>query len=225
MISLRPYQDEAIAALPSRVENIAGRRSGKLTVLSFAGVGGKRKGAIWLCRCDCGRTKEIAAENIKRGKAKSCGCASNEFRSKSLTVHGQSRTKGGKPSGAWASWNAMISRCTQPSNGQYHDYGGRGISVCERWSNFENFYSDMGDRPEGMSLDRIDPNGNYGPANCRWSTPKEQTANRRPSIRNHEFRLLLKAAQRVIQSDESELKKAIADLSQLVASLEKGRLL
>lgn len=225
MISLRPYQAAAIEALPSRVENIAGRRSGKLFVVAFAGVIGKRKGASWICHCDCGNTKVISAENIKRGKAKSCGCASNEFRSKSLTVHGQSRRKGGKPSGAWSSWNAMISRCTQLGNAQYHDYGGRGISVCESWKSFENFYSDMGDRPEGMSLDRIDPNGSYSAANCRWATPKQQTANRRPNIRNHEFLTLLNAAKKVTGSAHSQLVSAIRELEQVIASLEKGRLL
>lgn len=80
---------------------------------------------------------------------------------------------------AWVSWNMMLQRCTNPKRDKYEYYGGRGIKVCERWLTFENFYADMGERPEGWSLDRMDVNGNYEPGNCKWATKKEQANNRR----------------------------------------------
>jgi len=83
--------------------------------------------------------------------------------------------------GAHVSWLKMIERCEKTYCRRYADYGGRGIRVCDRWKTFENFYADMGDRPEGMSIDRIDVNGNYEPSNCRWATPAQQRANRRDS--------------------------------------------
>jgi hypothetical protein len=81
--------------------------------------------------------------------------------------------------GAYSSWRGMKERCNRPGSAYFHLYGGRGIRVCERWWTFENFLADMGERPDGKSLDRVDPNGNYEPANCRWATPLEQTHNRR----------------------------------------------
>jgi hypothetical protein len=219
MITLRPYQEESLAALPKRVADITGKRSGMLVVASFVTTGHKGR-AVWLCRCDCGNEKQISAENIVRGKAKSCGCKTSFFQSKSLTTHGQSRTKSGKPTGAWSSWNAMISRCKHPKNAQFHDYGGRGIRVCERWESFTNFFLDMGPRPEGMSLDRINPNGNYEPSNCRWTTPKQQTANRRPNVKNADADLLLKAAKAVISAPKNDVEGAIKRLSDAVARFE-----
>ena len=87
---------------------------------------------------------------------------------------------GGKPSPTYRSWTAMIARCTYPSQPQYESYGGRGISVCERWRSFDNFLADMGERPAGTTLDRIDNDGTYEPGNCRWATPTEQQTNKRP---------------------------------------------
>lgn len=98
-------------------------------------------------------------------------------------------TANGVISPTYRSWTAMNARCTYPSQPQYADYGGRGIRVCEQWKGrggFDNFLADMGERPDGTTLDRIDPDGNYEPSNCRWATPSEQAANKRPGGRNAE---------------------------------------
>lgn len=104
--------------------------------------------------------------------------------------HGETAGKRGGGTPTWNTWHNMIQRCCDPNAANYRNYGGRGISICERWRNsFENFKADMGARPVGRTLDRIDRNGNYEPANCKWSTPKEQAANRRlPERRTHCFK-------------------------------------
>jgi hypothetical protein len=125
-----------------------------------------------LCRCECGTEKLIMTSNLTLGKSKSCGCLAREVTGRRAATHGMSKTT------EYQTWNRMWSRCTNPVVDRYPQYGGRGISVCEEWRVFENFYRDLGPKPSAKhSLGRIDNNGNYCPSNCRWETPEEQHSN------------------------------------------------
>ena len=151
-----------------KFEDISGMRSGRLVAKQYI-ESNKNGSAKWLCVCDCGTEKVIFAQSIKYGKSLSCGCL---LRIRKATAkHGLSSTK------QYKAWAGIIQRCTNPKNHKWHRYGGRGITVCDRWRTYDNFLSDMGERPAGLSVDRIDNDGNYEPANCRWSTPKEQSNN------------------------------------------------
>jgi hypothetical protein len=160
--------------MPRKIIDLTGQKFGRLTVVRRDGSN-KHKKAIWFCKCDCGNEKRVTTGNLKSGGVRSCGCLQIEIR----TRHSKSDTL------EYYIWSQMIQRCENPKNKHYKDYGQRGISVCERWHNFKNFYADMGDKPSPkLSLDRIDVNGNYEPSNCKWSTPLEQTLNRRVNKNN-----------------------------------------
>ncbi|WP_328981757.1 hypothetical protein OG258_19885 [Streptomyces mirabilis] len=124
--------------------------------------------------CDCGTPHTIRRDHW--GKAvKSCGCLAKELISVRSTTHGMTKSP------TYRTWVAMIQRCTNPGRSNYPYYGGRGITVCSRWRNsFEAFLQDMGERPDGMTLDRVDTDGSYEPGNCRWATKNEQAQNQRP---------------------------------------------
>lgn len=130
-----------------------------------------------LFRCACGTEAERHKHHIFRGLSRSCGCLSKLLVSQANTKHGQCRT--GKRTAAWRAWSSMKSRCLNPDDTSFPDYGGRGITVCKRWLDFSNFLSDMGECPTGLQIDRRDNGGNYDPQNCRWSTRKEQGQNKR----------------------------------------------
>lgn len=145
-----------------------GEKYGRLTVLSV----GPR---TIECRCDCGAAKAVSKYKLKTGHTRSCGCLLLEH-SGGPVKHGMWRTR------TWESWSQMRKRCLNPKNAGYAAYGGRGIKICDSWNDFNNFLTDMGECPPGLTIDRRDNNGNYEPGNCRWATMAIQTRNRRSNV-------------------------------------------
>ena len=144
-----------------------GERFGRLVAINPVPTPGARS-MRWACACDCGGAKVVSASGLQSGRTKSCGC---------LTIEGHAKHRMGK-SRTYAIWQNMKQRCDNPRSTPYRYYGGRGISYDPRWSDFMAFLADMGERPPGLQLDRIDNNGNYCKANCRWVTPAENMRNR-----------------------------------------------
>ncbi len=155
------------------VRDLAGERFGRLLVVGRDANKPSKAGAYWNCVCDCGKESSVRSGPLVNGQSTSCGCLSKELTRARSIKHGME----GTPS--YQLWDGMVRRCSNKNHAAYENYGARGIKVCERWLEFSNFYEDMGVRPDGMSLDRIDNNKGYSPDNCRWATHKQQCRNTR----------------------------------------------
>ena len=162
----------------------AGQTFGRLTVVDFAGRNANSQ-AHWLCRCACGESRIVYSQNLVQGLTQSCGCLQKERTSNANTHHGDSRS--GKWRYLYQTWLKIRQRCDDPNDASFHNYGGRGIQVCNEWrDSYEAFaeyiLSQCGQRPGGYSIDRINNDGHYEPGNVRWADRKTQWANSRATV-------------------------------------------
>ena len=158
-----------------RAINFTGERFGRLLTTERVRLGNR---LAYVCTCDCGERICVVGHRLRSGQTKSCGCLKDDVQRARLIQHGHYNSP------TYKSWSGMIQRCTNQKNLRYRDYGGRGITVCERWRNFKKFLEDMGERPAGLTLDRIDNDKGYFLDNCKWATYFEQCHNRRPYVRH-----------------------------------------
>ena len=150
-------------------ENLLGKKFGKLTVIEKRGITTTRN-RLWLCKCSCGNERELPADKLRAGRRGSCGCS---YRVESSGRFVPERNL----------WKMMIARCYDEKSSGYRNYGARGIRVCDRWrDSFDAFFSDMGRRPDGMTLERVNNEGNYEPSNVIWADMKTQNRNKRDNL-------------------------------------------
>lgn len=157
---------------PSNFKDITGQKFSRLTVIKYIG------NFKWLCKCDCGKERVCYGGDLRQGKTKSCGCLRNERIKEVVGTHNDSFSK------LWYVWNDMRYRCEKSYHHAYNHYGGRGISVCEEWHNYINFrnWAINNGYTVGLTIDRINVNGNYEPSNCRWIPQAEQVKNTRRNL-------------------------------------------
>ena len=178
------------------MKNHAGKRFGRLVAIQP--IGKHRSGKImWACQCDCGKYANVPSDSLVTGNTRSCGCLKTESLVTTKLTHGQSYSY------TYRKWLSMRGRCLNKQDAKYYLYGGRGITICQAWlDSFATFLTDMGECPKGLTLERIDSNGNYEPSNCRWATLVEQGRNRRCNKLTQQSADMIKAAQGTITSKE-----------------------
>lgn len=160
--------------MPEAID-MTGRKFGRLMVLERAP--NRAKHVCWECVCDCGNVLAVQGQYLRTGRTKSCGCLQRELVALRNITHNMSDHP------LFQVWSDMLKRCTNQKCAAYPNYGGRGITVCDRWLDSPaNFIEDMGPRPDGYSIDRIDVNGNYEPDNCEWASDEQQIRNRRITV-------------------------------------------
>jgi hypothetical protein len=151
--------------------DLTGMKFGRWTVVGIGEKLGKHYG--WNCECECGEKRLVAGPSLRKGVSTSCGCRRKEVSASKARTHGMAKSR------LSVVWSGMKARCANPNHEMFHRYGGRGIKVCDRWQAFANFHADMAATyKSGLSIDRIDNDGDYEPSNCRWATPTEQGINR-----------------------------------------------
>lgn len=155
------------------VRDFAGKQINRWFVIRKLDERGAHGEVYWLCQCQCGTKRKVLSNTLALGTSKSCGCYSVDKGYK----HGMEGTP------TYNCWAHMLTRCNNSNHKQYDRYGGRGIKVCKSWHTFTNFYADMGEKPDGLSLDRIDNDGGYNKKNCRWATKRQQVGNQSRSLR------------------------------------------
>ncbi len=211
--------------------DMTGHVYGDLTVIELAGR--KTHRTLWKCRCVCGGETIVNREWLRNGKSRDCGCHAQADRERRHIPHGH--TTNGRWTPEYSAWKNMIFRCENPNYKHYRDYGGRGITICMRWNNFQNFFADMGEKPSReYSLDRIDVNGNYEPSNCRWATQQQQVLNRRPILRakrqslDFAIEVLMKMAEwefsrnATLASEQTALRKFARESIDEIHAIDRG---
>ena len=158
----------------AKTQDLVGRKFGRLKVLEFEAA--YVNGWYWRCICDCGNITFTSTHKLTSGHTSSCGCLRRETNGQQTLKHGHARKN--RHTKIYERWKGMHARCYNPSHESYKRYGGRGIAVCTRWFNFENFLKDMGLPPAGLTIERKNNDGDYCPSNCKWATQKEQQNNR-----------------------------------------------
>jgi hypothetical protein len=153
--------------------DLTGKQFSRLYVIRESTKRGSSGEVFWFCQCSCGNFCCIEGKSLLKGNTQSCGCLNQEKRLETHKTHGLTKDK------TYNTWRGMISRCNNPNDVKYRNYGGKGITVCDRWKYFENFYVDMGIKPKGLTIERLNNKKGYSPDNCKWATYQEQSRNQR----------------------------------------------